>query len=159
MQNVVTLGRKLVPIEQIAFVEPFDPTGNPEFKVDKAFKSRVVLLNRDTVLTEATPQEFAEAHGFRVLTDDHVAVNPAITFRVESFEPTDTFKPSKPYLTRLRWRDRDGNDQSKLLVTRPETVIAVALRGEAEPGPDRKEPPRRPSRARAPRRRAVTPDE
>jgi hypothetical protein len=29
----------------------------------------------------------------------------------------------------LKWRDLDGNEQSKLLLTKPETVIAVLLRG------------------------------
>jgi hypothetical protein len=60
---------------------------------------------------------------------------------VERFAPTDDFKPSKPYLTRIKWRDRDGREYSKLLLAKPETVIAVALRGESESGSDRK--PRR----------------
>jgi hypothetical protein len=153
MQNVVTIGRRLVPVEHIALVEPFDPASNPEFKPEKPFKARVVLLNRDTVLTESAPQEFVETHGFRMLAEDNVATNPALTFRVETFEPTETFKPSKPYLTRLKWRDPDGNEQSKLLLTKPETVIAIALRGEAEAGPDRKTIPRRPTRPRTQRRR------
>jgi hypothetical protein len=50
--QVVTLGKKLIPIEQIAFIEAFDPASNPEFKPERDFKGRVVLLNRDTVLTE-----------------------------------------------------------------------------------------------------------
>jgi hypothetical protein len=54
---------------------------------------RVVLLNRETVLTEATPQEFANANGFRLLPEDNVATNPAITFRVGSFAPTEDFNP------------------------------------------------------------------
>jgi hypothetical protein len=155
MQNVVTIGRRLVPIEHIALVEPFDPTSNPEFKPEKPFKARVIMLNRDTVLTEVTPQEFAEAHGFRMLADDSVATNPGIMFRIETFAPTEDFKPEKPYVTRIRWRDPDGNDQSKLLVSKPETVIAVALRGEAEPGSDRRVPPRRPARSRVPGRQAA----
>jgi hypothetical protein len=153
MDNVITLGRKLVPIEHIALVEAFDPAANPQFTPSKTFKARVVLLNRETVLIEAAPQEFAEAHGFRMLMDDNVATNPAIVFRVETFEPTEGFRPTKPYLTRLKWRDQDGNEQSKLLLAKPETVIAVALRGVAEPGADQKARPRRPSRSRAPRRR------
>ena len=52
MQDVITIGKRLVPVEQIAFVEPFDPTSNPEFKPEKVFKARIVLLNRDIVLTE-----------------------------------------------------------------------------------------------------------
>ena len=51
MQKVITVGKRLVPTEQIAFVEPFDGSSNPDFKPDRPFKARVVLVNRDTVLT------------------------------------------------------------------------------------------------------------
>jgi hypothetical protein len=91
MQNVITIGRELVPVEQIAYVEPFEPAANGQFKPDKPYKGRVVLLNRETVLTETAPQEFAEAHGFRLLPEDNVATNPLITFRVASFVPTQDF--------------------------------------------------------------------
>jgi hypothetical protein len=155
MENVITIGRKHVPIEQIAYVEPFDPSANMDFKPEKPFKARVVLLDREATLAEAAPHEFADAHGFRLLAEDNVATNPAVGFRVESFEPTEEFKPTKPYQTRLMWRDPAGKNQSKLLLTKPEVVIAVALRGESESGPDRRERPRRPARSRAPRRRAA----
>jgi hypothetical protein len=101
MQSVITIGRELVPVEQIAYVEPFEPPANGQFKPDKPYTRRVVLLNRETVLTETAPQEFAEAHGFRLLPEDNVATNPAIAFRVESFAPTDGFNPAKPYETAL----------------------------------------------------------
>jgi hypothetical protein len=154
MQNIVTLGRRLIPIEQIAMVEPFDPAANPQFKPEKTFKARVVLINRDSVLTEDTSQEFAKAHGFRMLPEDAVGINPMIKFKIETFAATDSFRPARPYATRLMWLDQDGNEQSKLLLSKPETVIAVALRGEAEAAPDtgQPEPPRRP--AHSPRRRA-----
>lgn len=151
MQGVVTVGRRLVPVEQIALVEPFDPASNPEFKPEKPFKARVVLLNRDTVLAEFTPGEFAESYGFRLLAEDSSAVNPGISFQVETFTPTESFNPAKPYATRIKWRDLDGNDHSKLLLTKPETVIAVVLRGETEALPARKTP-QRPSRSRATKR-------
>src|SRR5467141_3082122 len=85
MQNDITIGRELVPIEDIALVEPFDPAGNPEFRTKKDFKARVVRRNGRGILTEMTPQEFAQAHGFRMLSADNVAVNPdpAIDFRIE----------------------------------------------------------------------------
>jgi hypothetical protein len=146
--RVITIGKRLVPADQIALVEPFDPASNPEFKSDKAFKSRVVLLNRDTVLSETTPQEFAEAHGLRLLADDNVGVNQAVAFHVETFTPTENFKPDKAYLTRLKWRDLDGNAYSKLLVTQPETVITELMRREAELPVSPAESPRRPPRAR-----------
>jgi hypothetical protein len=155
MQNVITFGRKLVPIEQIVIVEPFDSASNPEFKPEKPFKARVVLLNRDTVLTESTTREFAETHGFRMLADDGVATNPAIAFRVETFAPTEGFNPATSHQTHLRWRDQDGDDRSKLLLTKPETVVAIALRGEPKSGSDRKEPAQRPARSRPSRRQAA----
>jgi hypothetical protein len=67
--------------------------------------------------------------------------DPAVRFRVETFEPSEGFQPRKPYQSRLKWRDQDGNEQSKLLLTKPETVIAVVLRGEAAPAPDQQETP------------------
>jgi hypothetical protein len=146
--RVITIGKRLVPADQIAFVDPFDPASNPEFKSDKAFKGRVVLLNRDTVLAETTPQEFAEAHGLRLLTDDNIAVNQAVAFQVETFTRTESFNPDKAYLTRLKWRDLDGNVHSKLLVTQPETVITELMRREAELAVSPTGSPRRPPRTR-----------
>jgi hypothetical protein len=69
-------------------VEPFDPAANPEFKPEKDFKARLVLLNRDTLLLEMPPLEFAEAQGLRLLAADNVAVNLSVPFRVETFTPT-----------------------------------------------------------------------
>ena len=92
----------------------------------------------------------------RRLPDDNVATNPAVRFRVETFEPSEGFQPRKPYQSRLKWRDQDGNEQSKLLLTKPETVIAVVLRGEAAPAPDQQATP---SEAPAPQRRARRPAE
>jgi hypothetical protein len=94
-----------------------------------------VLIDRYNVLTEDTVEAFAEANKFRRLPDDNVATNPAVRFRVETFEPSEGFQPRKPYQSRLKWRDKDDNEQSKLLLTKPETVIAVVLRGQAAPTP------------------------
>ena len=106
------------------------------------------MVNRDSFLTEEPPQAFAEANGLRMLHMDRVATNPAIQFRVETFVPADGFAPAKAYATRLLWRDLDGNDQSKLLLSEPETVLAVAVRG----GTDAYAPPQDPAR-RPPRRK------
>ena len=46
MDTIISIGRQLLPIENIALVEPFDRNVNPEFKPLKDFKSRVVQLNR-----------------------------------------------------------------------------------------------------------------
>ncbi|HLH93942.1 MAG TPA: hypothetical protein VKW08_02380 [Xanthobacteraceae bacterium] len=157
MQDVITIGKRLVPTEQIAFVEPFDPTSNPEFKPEKEFKARVVLLNRETVLAETSLKELADAHGFRVLAEDAIAVNPAIAFRVETFSPTDTFNPDKPYATRLKWRDLEGNDQSKLLLSKPEAVMAIVVRGGEDLESARGSRAKRPPRSRSRRRKDASP--
>jgi hypothetical protein len=132
MNNVITIGKRLIPIEHITFVEPYDPTTNPKLQTSRDYKSRIVMINRESILTEQTPQTFAKAHGFRLLEADQIATNPSIGFRVETFEPADGFTPSKAFATRLLWRDRDGNDQSKLLLASPETVLAVVLRGDTD---------------------------
>jgi hypothetical protein len=155
MQNVITIGRELVAVEQIAYIEPFEPSPNGQFKRDKPYKGRVVLLNRETVLTEDAPRDFAEANGFRLLPEDNVATNSLISFRVRSFAPSDDYNPGKPFQTRLMWRDPNGDSRSKLLFTKPEMVIAIVLRGETEPGVERKARPRRPAQARSSRKRTT----
>jgi hypothetical protein len=157
IQNVITIGDEFIPIEQIAYIEAFEPPANGQFKPDKPYKGRVVLLNRENVLTEDTPQAFAQANGFRFLPEDNVATNPMISFRVRRFKPTKDFNPAKPFQTQLSWRDPDGNLRPKLLLTQPEMVIAIVSRGETEPGAERKARPRRPAQPRAPRRRAAAP--
>jgi hypothetical protein len=153
-QNIIAIGRKRIPIEEIALIEPFEPRPEPPpFASDKDFKARVVLINRDSVLTEDTVETFAAAQNFRRLPDDHVAANPAVRFRVETFEPSEDFQPRKPYQSRLKWRDQDGNEQSKLLLTRPETVIAVVLRGQAPPPAPHDDAEESPGEAPAPTRR------
>lgn len=152
MQDVITIGKRLVPVEQIVFVEPFDPASNPDFKPEKTFKARVVLLNRETALIESTPQEFAEAYTFCSLAEDNMAVNPAVAFRVETFTPSENFNPEKAYATRLKWRDGGDNEHSRLLLSKPETVIALVVRGDAKKPAARSGALRRPSRSRTPRR-------
>ena len=85
MSSFVIVGRRLIPREHIAFVEPFDPNANPNFQTTREFRGRVVMVNRDSVLIEETPQAFAEESKFRMLRDDGVATNPAIHFQVETF--------------------------------------------------------------------------
>jgi hypothetical protein len=156
-QNIIAIGRKRFPIEEIALVELFEPPADqppPRFTSDKDFKARVVLIDRYNVLTEDTVEAFAQANNFRRLPQDNVATNPAVRFRVETFEPSEGFQPRKPYQSRLKWRDQDGNEQSKLLLTKPETVIAMVLRGEAAAAPDQQATP---SEAPAPQRRTRRP--
>src|ERR1700683_4591311 len=156
-QNIIAIGRKRFPIEEIALVEPFEPPAepSPRFTSDKDFKARLLLIDRYNVLTENTVEAFAEANKFRRLPDDNVATNPAVRFRVETFEPSEGFQPRKPYQSRLKWRDPGGEEQSKLLLTKPEAVIAVVLRGEAAAGNAERSPcpaAPRPQAGRAPQR-------
>jgi hypothetical protein len=96
-QNIIAIGRKRIPIEEIALVEPFEPPAEPapRFTSDKEFKTRVVLIDRYSVLTEDSVEAFAEANKFRRLPDDNVATNPAVRFRVETFEPSEGFRLKK----------------------------------------------------------------
>jgi hypothetical protein len=158
--STITIGRSVVPLEHIALVEHFDLAANPRLKTERPFQSRVVLLNRESVLTEQSWQAIAEAHGFRLLPEDSVAANPAVQFRVQTFEPTEGFKPTKPYTTRLLWRDLDGNDQSKLLLTKAVSVVAIVVQGEApgdESTPDLAAAHDNAAKRSARRRRAAAP--
>ena len=151
--TTITIGKSLVPAEHIALVEHFDLAANPRLQTERPFQSRVVLVSRDSILTEEPWQAFAEAHGFRILPEDSVATNPAVQFRVQTFAPTRDFKPNKPYASRLLWRDLDGNDQSKLLVTNPASVVAIAVKGEPDPAAARDNAVKRTTR----RKRAAAP--
>jgi hypothetical protein len=146
MSTFVTVGKRLIPREHIAFVEPYDPAANPRLQTARDFLARVMLINRDSILIEESPEAFAKANEFRMLPEDNVATNPAVHFQVETFEPTEGFSPTKPYATRLRWRDQDGNDQSKLLLSNPEAVLAVAVKGEPNGRADGEKAPRRSNR-------------
>jgi hypothetical protein len=130
MSNVLTVGKRLIPRSHIAFVEMYAPAANTRVQTNRDFLGRVVMLNRDNILIEEHPEAFAKTNGFRMIADDKVAVNPAVHFRVETFLPAEGFTPAKAYMTRLLWRDLDGNDQSKLLLTEPETVLQIAVTGE-----------------------------
>jgi hypothetical protein len=126
MSTFVTVGKRLIPHEHIAFVELYDPSANSKIQTSRDFLARVMLVNRDSILIEETPEAFAKANEFRMLAEDNVAVNPVVRFQVETFEPSEGFNPSKPYASRLRWRDLDGNDQSKLLLSKAESRDVLA---------------------------------
>src|SRR5262249_35214703 len=142
------IGRRLIPLEHIALIEPLDAASQARLDTERAFQTRVVLIDRDSVLSEEAPAALAEAHGFRMLAEDGVATNPAIRFRVETFQPAEGFRPHKPFKTRLMWRDPDGGMQSKLLLSAPETVLAIVVKGEPEalPAAEAKAEGRKPRR-------------
>jgi hypothetical protein len=55
------IGKPLVPAEQVAFIEPYDPTANPRFQTAREYQARVVMVDRDSILTEQTIEDFATA--------------------------------------------------------------------------------------------------
>lgn len=132
MTTNIQIGRRLVPLEHIALIEPFDSSSQPELRSERPFKSRVVFINRDSALIEEPLANFAAQHGLRLLEQDGIATNPAIAFTVEAFTPTESFAPDKPYKSRLRWRDNQGNARSKLLLTAPEAVVSLAIRNDGK---------------------------
>ncbi|MBB5048530.1 hypothetical protein HNR60_003297 [Rhodopseudomonas rhenobacensis] len=127
MSSFIIVGKRLLPREQIALVESYAPSETTTLQTTRTFQSRVIMINRDSVLLEEAPELFAQASGFRMLDGDRVAFNPVVRFNVETFAPVSGFTPTKPYVTRLRWRDLDGNDQSKLLVTSPDAVLSAVM--------------------------------
>lgn len=157
MPNFITIGRRLVQPEHIAFVERYDASANPNFQTSRTFLSRVVLVSRDeSVLVEETAEAFAQARGFRMLPHDKVAINPLVRFQVEQFVPKEGYAPAKAYMSRLLWRDLDGDQQSKLLLSLPEEVFAI-VSGETEAAEAPEPPPAKSQRRRARAARAAGP--
>jgi hypothetical protein len=151
MENILRIGKAFLPLQQIAMFEPFVTTPNMQLNTLKEFKSRIVLRDRTSILSEDAPEDLGSKHSFRLITEDCVAINPTILFRVESFAPAENFQPSKPFQSRLVWRDGEGNTQSKLMLTTPETLLAIAVRGrspEEAPVSEERAPPVRRSRQR-----------
>ncbi len=154
MNNVITVGRRLVPVEQIAFIETFDASTASGLESTRPFKARIKLLNRDSCLTETPFETLVEGHNFRLFKEDGVAINPRVDYSVETFEPTEDFTPAKPFKTRLLWKDPRGKECSKLLVASPEAVLAVVTANDnsADQVEKGSEPPNRAKRQRSSKR-------
>ena len=129
MENVVIVEGNYVPNEDIVLVEPFVPRTDSQPRSGPTYNSRVVRLQGDNFLIRMTPDEFAKKHDFRLLPEDNVAINPALAmkFRIQKFEPTATYSPDKPYLTRLTWPASNPDEAArwKLLLTKPDDVYAM----------------------------------
>ncbi|MCP3439810.1 hypothetical protein [Bradyrhizobium sp. CCGUVB14] len=153
--TTITIGKRLIPLEHIALLEPFDPSQQQRMQSERPFQTRLVLVNRDSVLSEDALATLAEQNGFRIFADENIATNPAILFSVEGFEAEKSgdFQPTKPYRSRLLWRDPiTGKAHSKLLLAAPEDVLATVVRGEGTVPSTRTL-----SRSRKPRRRSPSP--
>jgi hypothetical protein len=133
MTDTIQVAKRILPVEQIALIEPFVRVEGAELRSTKEFKARIILLNKDSILSLDTPEQLAKAHAFRIIIADRVATNPAVGYWVEIFEPVESFQSARPFRTRLLWRGPDRMAHSKLLVASPETVLAVAVRGDRDP--------------------------
>lgn len=127
MQHTVLVGKRLIPAAHMVLVEPLDPAALERLESQRNFQTRLTLLDRSSVLLEEGFLEFAKTHALKEISDDDVAVNPGIAFRVEAFEPSGDFQPAKPYRSRLLWRDPHGQTHSRLMVTEPEKLLALAV--------------------------------
>ena len=152
MENLIRIGKRLIPLEQIALIEPYVVDPDKPLNTSKQFGSRIVLLDKDSVLSEESVSDLAEAHAFRMVQADGAATNPEVAYWVEHFEPDEFFKPEKSYQSRLLWRSGNGLAHSRLLLASPETVLAIAVRGLPDP-----ESATNPVEAPAPRRRRAAP--
>ena len=70
-----------------------------EQRLRKTFKARIGLLNRDIVPTARRPQDFATEHGLHPFVEDAVAINGAVAFKIETFEPRARAKMASAYST------------------------------------------------------------
>lgn len=161
MENSIQIGKRLIALEQIALVELYLPDANKPLQSKKAFQSRIVMIDKRSILSEEPVATFVSEHAFRTIAADGIATNPALTYWIECFEPDDTFRPDKPFQSRLLWRMPNGMAHSKLLLAAPETALAVAVRGLRDPGSDsgaqQSSPPRQ-RRAATQRRAQVARD-
>jgi hypothetical protein len=152
MDKLIRVGKRLIPLEQVALIEPYVADPDKPLNTSKQFHSRLVLLDKDSVLSEETVPALAEAHAFRMVQADGAATNPGVAYWVEQFEPDESFRPEKPFQSRLLWRSANGLAHSRLLLAPPETVLAIAVRGLPDP-----ELATDPVEAQAARRRRAAP--
>lgn len=161
MDNLIRINKRLIPLEHVALVEPYVADPNSPLRTSKDFKSRIVLLDKDSVLSEDSTEEFAARHAFRMIAPDGIATNPEVAYWVETFAPDDSFRPEKPFATRILWRAVTGFAHSRLLLAPPEAVLAIAVRGLREPpnteGDAEPQPARR-KRPATPRKRELAKD-
>lgn len=134
METIIRVAKRLIPVEEIALVEPFVISATtPPLRTTRDLRSRIVLIDKTRILSESSPEDLGSANGFRFIDADRVATNPAVRFWVEVFEAAPDFVSTRPFLSRLLWRDQNGRVQSRLLTAPAETVLAVAVRGERDP--------------------------
>lgn len=144
MSDTIRVGKRLVPAEHIALLEPFVPSAQSPINSDKPFQTRIVLLDRESVLSEDAMDPLAESLSMKVIASERVAISRKLRFTIEGFAPSEGFKPTKDYKSRLVWRDLDGQPQSKLMLSEPDLLLAIAVRGDDQET-DQQETPRLPN--------------
>ena len=125
MANFLIVGRRHIPSGSVALIEPYVHPDHSIVRPMVRVYGRVILINRDSIVVGEHPISFSREHGFCWLSIDRVGLNPDIHFRVEDFLPQDGFVPSRAFASRLIWRDQDGNEQSKLLLSEPKTALGA----------------------------------
>jgi hypothetical protein len=65
MESVITLGRRLLPIDQITLIELFDSSSNPDFKPDKESMGSASQSVRGTYGIDAAGASVSEAANAR----------------------------------------------------------------------------------------------
>jgi hypothetical protein len=138
---IIDIRGKQIASAHIALVESFDPSKNAAVPDPERFQGRVRLIDDTSLLIEQSPSDFAKQHGLRYLgAPDHIATNPAITYRVEAFdlakaqERNPDFRPERNFATRVSW-GKGGRGESVLLENDPATVAGVVLMGRADRSP------------------------
>jgi len=136
--GIITIRETSVARGDVVLIEPFDPAKSGGIPNPERFAGRVVFRDGTSMLTVETPKQFADANGFRYLgKPDHIATNPDITFRVQTFDLAEAqkrnpdFKPEREFASRLIW-GRGGPNESKLLQNDRATVEAVVLLGQQD---------------------------
>jgi hypothetical protein len=126
--NFLIVGRRQIPRSSVALVEPCSFPDDSISRPTAHVYGRVVLINRDSILVGEYPVSFSRVHGFCWLSTDQAGLNPDVSFRVQDFLPPVGFVPSRAFASRVVWRDQDGNEQSKLLLSEPNTVLEALSR-------------------------------
>ena len=123
--TILRISKRFVPLEQVAFVERFDSSNAADIQPAEDRNTRIVLINGDSIFTEATVEEFVQEHGFNYLAADSIALNGAqVFFAVAEVDAPDVAL-LQSFQARLTWRAPDGTEVIRLLRTPPALVAAM----------------------------------
>jgi hypothetical protein len=52
MTKTLSIDKRLVSLEHIVLVEPFDPSTQTRIQTDRLYQSRILLIDRENILCE-----------------------------------------------------------------------------------------------------------